>query len=162
VLLDGTGGGLVVMIWVGGPHAGMEHVESVVRRTVGSQRSGEMTRHAVDKEDGHGKGRDGRSEKVLDSRQSPDSCWVQAEDSQTLVRVLVMVDWACVTLIRVRACKEVGSDCHWTESRIHAEGTEGELMFTHLRFACFRRSCICLVRDVVSRQSEPDITLTEQ
>jgi hypothetical protein len=71
-----------------------------------------VTRHAADKEDGHGKRNDRGSEKVLDSRQSPDSCWVQAEDSQTLVRVLVMVDWACVTLIRVRACKEVGSDCH--------------------------------------------------
>jgi hypothetical protein len=31
VLLDGTGGGLVVMVWVGGPHAGMEHVESIIR-----------------------------------------------------------------------------------------------------------------------------------
>lgn len=31
VLLDGTGGGLVIMVWVGGPHAGMEHVECIVR-----------------------------------------------------------------------------------------------------------------------------------
>jgi hypothetical protein len=31
VLLDGKGGRIVVMGWVGGPNAGMEHAESIVR-----------------------------------------------------------------------------------------------------------------------------------